>query len=140
MLLLAAVLTATHALVTALRVVRVPGLPAVAPRPALLEFLAVLLLYDLPHAGLGWSALRRKAAAAWAGAAHSAVGLAWLAASLAGAPLGWFALEAGQSHPGPEVRLPLGISALLLGAAELGVILAALPAAAWASRNRPGAC
>jgi hypothetical protein len=70
---------------------------------------------------------------------HSALGLAWLAAALDGAPLGWFALEAGQSHPGPEVRLPLGLFALLLSAVELAVILAALPATTAASRNRPGA-
>jgi hypothetical protein len=139
MLFLAAVLTATHALVTALRVAGVPGLPGSGPRTALLEFLAALLLYDLPHAALGWCALRRKTAAVWAGAAHSALGLAWLAAAVAGAPWARFALEAEEAAPGPGVGLSLGVPALLFAAAELVVVLAALPAAACASRNPPGA-
>jgi hypothetical protein len=136
MLFLAAVLTATHALVTALRVVGVPGLAGSDPRTALLELLAVLLLYDLPHAGLGWCALRRRAPAVWTGAAHSALGLAWLAAALAGAPWARFALEAEEAAPGPGVGLSLGVPALLLAAVELAIILAALPAAACSSRNR----
>ncbi len=104
----------------------------------ILELLAVLLLYDLPHAGLGWCALRRKAAAVWAGATHSALGLAWLAAALAGAAWARFALEAEEAAPGPGVGLSLGVPALLFAAVELAVILAALPAAASASRPRHG--
>jgi hypothetical protein len=134
MLFLATVLTVSHVLVTAVRVVGVPGLPG-AHRTALGEFLVVLLAYDLPHAGLGWCALRRKVAV-WVGAMHSVVGMVWLVAAVAGASWARFALEAEQAAHVPEVRLTLAISALAFAAFELAVILAALPAC-WATRRRP---
>src|SRR5262245_36912431 len=134
MLFLAAALTATHALVTALRVAGVLG---GGPGTALLEVFAVLLLYDLPHAGLGWGALRRTAPAVWAGAAHSALGLAWLTAALSGASWARLALEAEEAAPGPGVALSLGLPALLFAAVELALILAALPATTQGEGAQP---
>jgi serine/threonine-protein kinase len=135
MLFLATVLTTSHALVAAVRALGVPGMPG-APRTALLELLVVLLCYDLPHAGLGWCALRRNAAV-WAGAMHSVLGMVWLVAAVAGVSWARFALEAEQAAHVPEVRISLAVTALLFHAFELAVILVALPACRAARRTPP---